>query len=441
LTRYLSLFSGIECATIAWKPLGWKLAAYAEIDPFASAVTAFHNPGVPNLGDVTKADFDATGPVDVIVGGSPCQSFSSAGRRLGMDDPRGNLALEFGRVVYRKRPAWFVFENVPGMFSSDGGWDFGTLLAAFAGHPAGSVLEPPECGWRSFGVVEQANSQSYGLAWRVLDCQYFGLAQRRKRVFVVGCLGDWRGACAVLSQRESLSGHPAPRGEAGARTAGALGTGASIGGGWRVGADEAAAGQIVAHTLRADRFDASEDGTGRGTPLVPIAYGGNDTRGPIDVHTALSACHTASGRQDFESETFLVFDPNQITSWANRSNPQTGDPCHTLPASSLPPHIAFDARQSDVCIYGDTAGSLDCQQPVQGVTTRYGVRRITPIEAERLQGIPGGYTDIIYRGKPAADGNRYKAIGNSFPPPVLHWIGKRIDMVSSIMAAAKERAA
>ena len=196
--RYLSLFSGIEAATQAWAPLGWEAAAFAEIEPFPAAVLAHHYPNVPNLGDVTKfMEWPDIGSVDVVCGGSPCQSFSVAGLRQGMADPRGNLMLTYLAIVARYRPKWVVYENVPGLLSSNDGRDFGTLLRALA-----------ELG--------------YGFAYRVLDAQHvrtrrfpFAVPQRRRRVWVVGYLGDWRRAAAVLFDRESMSGHPAPRREAG----------------------------------------------------------------------------------------------------------------------------------------------------------------------------------------------------------------------------------
>lgn len=184
--RYLSVCSGIEAASVAWTPLGWSPVAFSEIEPFPCAVLTHHYPNVPNWGDMTKfTDWPDATTVDLLCGGTPCQSFSVAGLRKGLDDPRGNLMLTFGAIAARYRPRWLVWENVPGVLSSNGGRDFGTFL----------------------GMLGQLG---YGFAYRVLDAQYFGLAQRRKRVFVVGCLGDWRRAAAVLFERDSLSGHPAP---------------------------------------------------------------------------------------------------------------------------------------------------------------------------------------------------------------------------------------
>jgi len=188
--RFGSVCSGIEAASCAWRPLGWKAAFFSEIEPFPSAVLTHHYPDTPNLGDMTRFKEWPDATVDVLVGGTPCQSFSVAGLRKGLADPRGNLMLTFLAIADRYRPRWLVWENVPGVLSSGGGRDFGTFLG---------------------GLGELG----YGFAYRVLDAQYFGVAQRRRRVFVVGHLGSWQRAAAVLFERHSLSGHPAPSREAG----------------------------------------------------------------------------------------------------------------------------------------------------------------------------------------------------------------------------------
>ena len=191
--RYGSVCSGIEAATMAWHHLGWEPAFFSEIDKFPRAVLSHHYPNVPLHDDFTTIEENQYGSINLLVGGTPCQSFSIAGLRKGLDDDRGNLALEFVRLAQRERPQWIVWENVPGVLSSNGGRDFGSFLGALA-----------EIG--------------YGFAYRVLDAQYFGVAQRRRRVFVVGYLGDWRRAAAVLFERESLSGNPAPSRETGEKT-------------------------------------------------------------------------------------------------------------------------------------------------------------------------------------------------------------------------------
>ena len=198
--KYGSVCSGIEAATVAWDSLGWTPQWFSEIEPFPSAVLAYHYPNVPNFGDMTKFKewkLDDTTAIDVLVGGTPCQSFSVAGLRKGLEDPRGNLMLTYLAIAARYQPRWLVWENVPGVLSSNGGKDFGTFLGALG-----------EIG--------------YGFAYRVLDAQYFGVAQRRRRVFVVGCLGDWRAAAAVLFERESLSGNPAPSRKKGQKVAGTI---------------------------------------------------------------------------------------------------------------------------------------------------------------------------------------------------------------------------
>ena len=178
--KYLSVCSGIEAATVAWHHMGWTPAAFSEIEPFPSAVLKHHYPTVPNLGDMTRFQEWNLEPIDLLVGGTPCQSFSVAGLRKGLDDPRGNLMLTFGAIAQRLGPRWLVWENVPGVLSSNGGRDFGSFLGMLA-----------ECG--------------YGWSYRILDSQHFGVPQRRRRVFVVGYLGDWRRAAAVLFERHSLS--------------------------------------------------------------------------------------------------------------------------------------------------------------------------------------------------------------------------------------------
>ena len=286
--------SGIEAASVAWHPLGWEPAAFAEIEPFPCAVLSERWPSVPNLGDMTKyREWKIDGSIDILVGGTPCQSFSVAGLRRGLDDPRGNLMLVYLAIARHFRPAWIVWENVPGVLSSNGGRDFGSFLAGLA-----------ELG--------------YGFAYRVLDAQYFGVPQRRRRVFVVGYLGDWRVAAAVLFERESVRGNPPPSREAGERVADGLTVGANQYSGFcgepveqietvpaltasgrgveRTGESrwqdpvivvnaEGDAGlpfltrsnigkgvnnqtPLIAHALRGEGFDAREDGTGRGTPIV-----------------------------------------------------------------------------------------------------------------------------------------------------------------------------
>ena len=368
--RYATVCSGIEAPSVAWAPLGWRPVFFSEIEPFPCAVLAHHHPDVPNLGDMTRIhehEVFRGAALDLLAGGTPCQAFSVAGLRRGLADPRGNLALVFLALADSARPRWVVWENVPGVLSSNEGRDLGAFLGALG-----------ELG--------------YGFAYRVLDAQYFGVAQRRRRVFVVGHLGDWRRAAAVLFERDSLQGDPAPSRAPGAGVTGALMAGAD-GRGYRCGADEAAGGMLVARALTAH-----------------------------------------NQRLDGTVET-LVFDPTQITHPDNRSNPAPGDPCHTLPAHGAPPAVALGFRHRASASDSNPVNTeavpalraVDDSGPSALVGA--GVRRLTPRECERLQGFPDDYTLIPHRGKPAADGPRYKALGNSMAVPVMAWIGRRIAAV------------
>lgn len=239
--RYGSICSGIEAATVAWHPLGFEPAFFSEIDKQARAVLQHHYPDVPCHGDFTTITGNQYGAIDILIGGTPCQSFSMAGLRKGLDDARGNLTLEFVRLVKKYNPRWVVWENVPGVLSANGGRAFGSFLGGLA-----------ECG--------------YGFAYRILDAQYFGVPQRRRRVFVIGYLGDWRRAATVLFEPESLLGDITPRRAQGEGLAPTVDARAGRSG----ETSFATSCGLVSHTLRGDGFDASEDGSGRGTPIIPI---------------------------------------------------------------------------------------------------------------------------------------------------------------------------
>ena len=411
--KYLSVCSGIEAATCAWHSLGWQPFAFAEIEKFPSQVLAHHYPTVPNLGDMSKFEEWPDAAIDLLVGGTPCQSFSVAGLRKGLADPRGNLMLTYGAIARRYRPEWLVWENVPGVLSSNGGRDFGTFL----------------------GMLGQLG---YGFAYRVLDAQYFGVAQRRRRVFVVGCLGDWRRAAAVLFERHSLQGNPAPSREAGEEVAPTIRSGAANGGaghGARSGdsKDElivphlsrcVTTGEskrqdyetctLIAHSLRGEGFDASEDGTGRGTPLVPVAQ-------PFTLAIrGRGDSHNLEYRQDGTANALLT--PN-----GGRGGIGVG--------AIAAPAIGFPGRMSSTqCASAEEVSPSLCAINPTAVATAMQVRRLTPVECERLQGFPDGYTNIKPNGKPTPDGPRYKALGNSMAVPVMHWIGKRIAMVAEVTA-------
>ncbi|MCZ2413554.1 MAG: DNA (cytosine-5-)-methyltransferase [Burkholderiales bacterium] len=497
--RVGSLFSGVGGFDLGFERAGMGLAWHSEIEPHACAVLRDRWPDVPNLGDVTKIDGATIPPVDVICGGFPCQDLSVAGKRRGFEGERSVLAFEFLRIVREMReatdgaaPTFLVLENVPGLFTSAGGRDFGALLDALGD------LRPMD------------------VAWRVLDSRFFGVAQRRRRVFVVVDFGGER-CDEVLALTEGLRWNP-PSGRAAREdVAGTLGGGSSKRG-WsddldRSGAfvtDDVAfrvlsregkgpassvdsgnivvtgalavnsgprghdagnfmsnqavdAGFIVAHTLRADGFDAGEDGTGRGTPIVPIAF--DDQRGRANGGVSINQARTLHAAKGKSEVQLIAFDTTQVTSRANRSAPQPGAPCHTLAAGAHAPAVAFNWQNGGG--YGDAHDGLAVSEehtpPMsrsqvaavairtaqtgangigaaeelaytldgasQGVATS-GVRRLTPRETERLQAFPDDWTR--YGRKPngtryeLADGPRYKCMGNAVTVSVAEWIGKRI---------------
>jgi DNA (cytosine-5)-methyltransferase 1 len=342
-----------------------------------------------------------------------------------MADPRGNLALTYCGILDHFKPKWFVWENVPGVLSSAGGRDFGSFLGA-----VGEI--------------------GYGFAYRVLDAQWFGVAQRRRRVFVVGCLGDWRSAAEVLFESESLRWDLAPSREAGQKVAPTVVQGPpySRTGNERVECDAIVPVADPAYCLETTCHDYSR---ADGFNMIATAYSiredataNNFSATPLETSTALQALRpsvqshhaqvfvaqtTVYERHDQDARLKEVnvsptlhaksdntcdlpvvlqpipFDTTQITSPYNYSNPQSGDPCHPLATGAHPPSVA----------------------------TSMAVRRLTPTECERLQGFPDGYTNIPWRKKEEApDSLRYKALGNSMAVPVMKWIGNRINNMEQL---------
>ncbi|HAV1634032.1 TPA: phage N-6-adenine-methyltransferase [Enterobacter hormaechei subsp. steigerwaltii] len=443
--KYGSVCSGIEAASKAWEPLGWKPAWFSEIEPFPSAVLAHHWPEVTNLGDMTKiAEAVRAGDVeapDVLVGGTPCQAFSIAGLREGLSDERGQLTLsyvELANAIDAKRrergepESIIVWENVPGVLSSKDN-AFGCFLAGLAGES--SELQPAGGKWTHAGCV---SGPERVIAWRVLDAQFFGVAQRRRRVFVVASARKGFYPAAVLFELDSVRRDSAPRRETqkavAALTARGVGT---------CGADDnqAQAGHLIAqcangdvsHTLKGEGFDGSEDGTGRGVPVV--AFGGGNTSGNIDV----AACLTAKGQRiDFEVETFAVHgtqDPDTNCELAHTLGRNNGQENAIV---TEPFTLAIRGRSEGSTVEVRNDGTANALLTPNGGRAGMGVgaigwgmqvRRLTPIECERLQGFPDNHTKISWRGKDAEecpDGPRYKAIGNSMAVPVMRWIGERI---------------
>jgi DNA (cytosine-5)-methyltransferase 1 len=336
----------------------------ARSNPFPCAVLKHHYPEVPNLGDMTKFKEWNIGPIDLLVGGTPCQSFSVAGLREGLADPRGNLMLTFLAIARRHRPRWLVWENVPGVLSSNGGEDFACLLRGLA-----------ELG--------------YGFAYRVLDAQHFGVAQRRRRVFVVGYLGDWHPAAAVLLERSSLSGHPAPSRE---KREGA--TSSPVPG--------------VANCLTNRMHKGINTTVDEGqTPIIEL---------PEVMCTLRSsgAGFDRPGNASTEHETYIPMAQPITAAFKGCQGSGAG-------GIGYSEHVAPTLPASDG---GNRTPTL-----LNGMA----VRRLTPKECERLQGFPDDYTAIPWRGKEAPDGPRYKALGNSMAVPVMRWIGKRIQQVEKIL--------
>ena len=403
--KYLSLCSGIEAATVAWHLLGWEAIAYSEIEKFPSQVLAHHYPQTPNLGDMTKfKEWSIESNVDLLVGGTPCQSFSVAGLRKGLDDPRGNLMLTYLAIADKYRPRWLVWENVPGVLSSNGGKDFGVFLGALG-----------ELG--------------YGFAYRVLDAQYFGVAQRRRRVFVVGYLGDWRPAAAVLFERNSLSGNPAPSREK------REGVATSV----REGAANSNWPAEISSTL--DTTFGTKQGLenqhiNAGCPMFVPAYGipGNWIgRKPENGGNATEPMHDIAPCLT-KADQHGVAQP--ITFSGQMSNPHTNvDITQTLQAKN-PMAVAHSVVAPTLTAANDPSRSPQSSEVTNQVYSVYqssmAVRRLTPKECERLQGFPDNYTDIQPKGKPTPDGPRYKALGNSMAVPVMAWIGQRIEQVEAI---------
>ena len=353
--RFGSVCSGIEAASVAWEPLGWEAAWLSEIEPFPCAVLAHHYPNVPNLGDMTalperirSGEIEAP---DLLCGGTPCQAFSVAGLRQSLDDARGNLSLTFCELAnaiddVRDAPAIIFWENVPGVLSTKDN-AFGCFLAALAGED--EALIPAGGKWKNAGCVF---GPQRAVAWRVFDAQYFGVAQRRRRVFVVASARNDFNPAAVLFEFDGVRRDSAPRREAG----------------------ESA------------------------TPTV--------TNGPPFSRT---------GNERVEADAMVVQRPVPCRMVAFGEYAEDGT------ASAIK---ARDYKDATDLVASATNGSLFVSQ------SNMQVRRLTPVECERLQGFPDGYTAIPWRKKPASecpDGSRYKALGNSWAVPVVRWIGKRIE--------------
>ena len=440
--NYLSVCSGIEAATVAWHHMGWQPTAFSEIEKFPSQLLQHHYPTVPNLGDMTKyKEWKLNDSIGLLVGGTPCQSFSVAGLRKGLEDPRGNLMLTYLGIADHFKPKWILWENVPGVLTSNGGKDFACFLQGLA-----------ELG--------------YGFAYRVLDAQHFGVPQRRKRVFVVGCLGDWRGAAKVLFESESLQRNITPSRQKGQETANCLASSPGSYGSFDP-AKSKGNGVIwpaqVACTLNAQfgtKQGLENQHINGGAPLFVPGYVA-DTVGTLlardykgidsfdhtkmiakgvsaidlkDVSKTLTASYGMGGA-DLDIKP-LVLEPKayNITfcdaNGTRKDRPNGGlyvnetEMSNTLTRAGVGTYAVDTYNgsiQGDVTSTVTTTGGGISSGP--SVMQAMRVRRLTPMECERLQGFPDNYTNT----PTSSDTTRYKALGNSMAVPVMKWIGERIN--------------
>lgn len=482
--RYVSIFSGVEAASLAWEPLGWEPVAFSEIEPFPCAVLAERWPDVPNLGDITKINWkeEIDGAIDLVVGGSPCQSFSVAGKREGLKGASG-LMFEYIRCVQELRPRWFLWENVPGALTSEDGGAFGQLLS-----------EMDELG--------------YGLAWRVLDAQFFGVAQRRRRLFLVGHLGA-ESPAEVLFEPDCLSGNPQSSREKRKELASRAGRSAACAGfkysaaprantigyaeeqantltaDWHAPAVLPLRGNMIGRTDSADRqgMAMSQYGTEIAGCLTargdssPCADRGQNivcmtgTQAHCHISNEIAGCLTAHmGKDDapvvvggaisenaaIEAFGFAQNTRNEVRivgdgtlSGALAARPGMKQTTFVCTGSTCPINEQIATRDKKlgcgtglgVSADGDPAFTLLENHPHMAASeigdkpagvNHMLVRRLTPLECERLQGFPDEHTLIAWKGKPAEecpDGPRYKAIGNSMAVPVMRWVGRRIAAV------------
>jgi DNA (cytosine-5)-methyltransferase 1 len=389
--KFLSICSGIEAASVAWEPLGWEAAGFSEIEPFPSAVLAHHYPSVPNLGDMLTLPErirggEAPAP-DLLCGGTPCQAFSVAGNRRSLDDARGNLSLTFCEIANaiddvragRSEPACIVFwENVPGVLNTPDN-AFGCFLGELAGESVPLVAAGGK--WTNAGYV---SGPKRAIAWRVLDAQYFGVAQRRRRVFLVASARDGFNPAEILFEREGVRRDSAPSRETGQEVAGTIAAGAGDGG-------------------------QPTGGVGVAPTVIGNVEGGATTTLSSREYKGLSC-----GRDGMTSAA-VVYEAIPIHDQATRFAGKRGD--------------KQDGKGNGLGI-GEPGAPMNTltKGDRHAVATQTAVRRLLPEECESLQGFPRGYTNIPWRKQPTSpDGPRYKALGNSWAVPNVRWIGARID--------------
>jgi DNA (cytosine-5)-methyltransferase 1 len=409
--NYLSVCSGIEAATVAWHDLGWNPVGFSEIEKFPSEVLAHHYPNVTNFGDMTKyKEWNINDTVGLLVGGTPCQSFSVAGLRKGLDDPRGNLALTYIGILDKFRPKWCLWENVPGVLSSNKGRDFGSFLGALG-----------ELG--------------YGWAYRVLDAQYFGVPQRRRRVFVVGCFGDWESAAKVLFEPESLRRDikkgRSKKQETTAFTPSSFGQYSEGVGTIRANGGDLGGGSETLYVPKiANCLQTTCDDYSRADGFNMIAFE-NSRRDGVRVfgdvsNTLQSFMGTGGGNVPCVALAENTIG-RQPKNGGNGDGFTENGPMYTLNATGVHGIAIGSSEISGTLRANPGSGWRSNGTPVEAVAIQnMAVRKLTTIECERLQGFPDNYTNIKEN---CPDGPRYKALGNSMAVPVMRWIGKRISNV------------
>jgi DNA (cytosine-5)-methyltransferase 1 len=391
--KYASVCSGIEAATVAWHPLNWEPVLFSEIEPFPIALLRHHYPQVPVHGDFTTL-IDSPPMCDLLCGGTPCQAFSIAGLRESLADDRGNLTLQFVRLAnaiddlrsaHGLEPGWVLWENVPGVLSTNDN-AFGAFLGGLCGR--GAPIPEPEGGWTSAGVVDGPQRCA---AWRVLDAQHFGLAQRRKRVFVLalGGAGRWAAADALLPIIQGSEWYPAP--------SRSTGEGAT---------------HPTAPSLTASGRGVSRTGDTRGQdPAIPIS-----TEATI-APSMTTRTGTGTGNSGMDEYVVPVLVRMREGKEGGGKGPLVSEDKSLTLATANDQVLSFRITDFRTNTWKEDEVSMQ-------------VRRLTPVECERLQGFPDGYTDIPWRGKDhAPDGPRYKALGNSWAVLCARYIGERIEAV------------
>ena len=408
--NYLSVCSGIEAATVAWHDMGWNPVGFSEIEKFPSQLLQHHYPNVNNFGDMTKyKEWKLNDTVGLLVGGTPCQSFSVAGLRKGLEDPRGNLMLTYLGIADHFKPKWLLWENVPGVLSSNGGEDFACLFKGMA-----------ELG--------------YGFAYRVLDAQHFGVPQRRRRVFVVGCLGDWQSAAKVLFESESLQRNITPsreeRKEITAYVESSFGQYRED----RIAGTTKASGGVLgggSETFLTQAYNITfcdANGTRKDRPNGGLYVNETDTSNTLTrANVGTYAVDTYNGTIQGDVTATITTTGGGVSSGPSVMQAYSFDSLSSNSMKSKNPNSG--CREVDLSKTLDT--TVPCPSKNQGgigIKQNMRVRRLTPMECERLQGFPDNYTNT----PTSSDTTRYKALGNSMAVPVMKWIGQRINYVNGL---------